>query len=134
MESEGDNVLRGTPQRDSLSGSGGDDRLYGEGAKDRLYGDSGHDRVFGGPGPDQIYSGQGSDRVRAGDADDFVNVLDETANDYVNCGGGTFDEAYGDVGDTYENCENTVSITITELSASPQKLGPEELQQQASEN
>ena len=130
----GDDVLRGTPQRDSLSGGGGDDRLYGLRAKDRLYGNSGDDRMFGGPGPDQIYSGQGSDRVRAGGADDFVNVLDESDNDHVICGGGTFDEVYGDGGDTFDpSCENQARITITKGAASPQKLGPEELRQLASE-
>jgi Ca2+-binding RTX toxin-like protein len=131
---DGDNVIKGTPQRDSLSGGGGDDRLYGYGAKDRLYGDSGNDRAFGGGGPDQIYSGQGSDRVRAGGGDDFINVLDETANDHVDCGGGTFDEVYGDGGDTYDpNCENQFSIIVTKMSSNPQKLGPEELRRLASE-
>jgi Ca2+-binding RTX toxin-like protein len=118
-------VLKGTPQKDTLSGGGGNDRLYG---------DSGSDRVFGGRGPDQLYSGQGQDRIFAGTHDDFINVLDETANDYVDCGGGDFDEVYGDGGDTFEpNCENQVQITITKAAANPQTLGPEELRQLASE-
>jgi hypothetical protein len=111
----GDDVIEGTPFRDTLSGGGGDDRIYGKGRRDRLYGDSGADKVFGNTGPDQLFTGQGVDRVFGDGGDDFLNTLDERIDTVIDCGAGVGDEAYVDldeVDNVAPNCEGVVAANI----------------------
>jgi Ca2+-binding RTX toxin-like protein len=129
-----DDVIKGTPDRDSLSGGGGDDRLYGREQRDRVYGDSGADEAYGGRGPDQLFGGQGPDIVFGGPGDDFINVVDERKDTVIDCGAGDFDEVYGDAedfeGTNLENCEHINLITIEPASAAgitPERLTPQTL-------
>jgi len=126
----GDDVLRGTAQRDTLAGGGGDDLLYGFARRDRLYGDSGADRVRGNSGPDQLFGGQGFDRVFGAAGDDFINVLDER-KDVVECGTG-FDEVYADPQDQVRRASvgGRCEAVFRAQAAPPQNagtLGPADL-------
>lgn len=69
---EGDDVLRGTPERDFICGLGGDDVIFGFGGDDRIDGGDGDDRIYGGPGDDSLVAGQGTDVVYGGDGDDEI--------------------------------------------------------------
>ncbi|MBD2460094.1 hypothetical protein H6G89_03455 [Oscillatoria sp. FACHB-1407] len=55
------NVLRGTPERDSLLGLGGNDRLFGFQQNDTLGGGDGNDLLNGGTGGDRLSGGRGND-------------------------------------------------------------------------
>lgn len=102
----GNDTIRGTNQQDRLAGGFGNDDIFGFGSGDQLYGDSGNDELFGGDGADQLYGGRGADRVDAGAGNDFVNVVDESGEDSVNCGPGANDRVAADEGDTVRaNCE-----------------------------
>jgi Ca2+-binding RTX toxin-like protein len=53
----GDDVLRGTNQRDTLEGGGGDDVLIGLAARDFMAGGTGKDTLEGGRGNDVVLGG-----------------------------------------------------------------------------
>jgi Ca2+-binding RTX toxin-like protein len=85
---EGDDVLRGTPERDVIWGGGGDDLIYGS---------LGNDLICGGPGSDQIHGGRGNDEVDGGKGDgDQVNG--DLGDDKILGGVGARDEVAGDLG------------------------------------
>jgi Ca2+-binding RTX toxin-like protein len=104
---DGDDKLRGTPQRDVIWGGLGDDEIVAS---------LGNDLVCGGPGADLLHGGRGNDRVDggAGDADIVVGDLgddelfggpgngDEVAGslgiDIINGGPGSNDLVHGDYG------------------------------------
>jgi hypothetical protein len=107
----GPDTLRGTNEADTLNGRGGADEIYARGGadlliggddKDRLYGQDGNDTLKGGFGGElALRGGAGNDVVRGdlggdtmtGDAgDDTMLAGDDTARDFINCGGG-FDVA-----------------------------------------
>jgi len=68
----GDIMLRGTDDRNVLTGNSGDNRIYGEGAGDTIYGGSGDDYLSGGTGWDTIYGGDGADKIWGGDQNDIL--------------------------------------------------------------
>jgi Ca2+-binding RTX toxin-like protein len=84
---EGDDVLRGTPERDVIWGGGGDDKIYGS---------LGNDLVCGGPGNDLIHGGRGNDEVDGGAGTD--EVVGDLGDDKVMGGAGPEDEVAGDLG------------------------------------
>jgi Ca2+-binding RTX toxin-like protein len=55
----GDDILHGSRERDTIADGNGDDELYGHKEKDRLYGDSGADYLDGGNGNDKLFGGLG---------------------------------------------------------------------------
>lgn len=74
------NMVHGTNEDDSLSGTDGRDRLFGHAGHDDITGGLGDDRYFGGAGHDWMYDldggddvmfgGEGSDAMRPGPGDD----------------------------------------------------------------
>ena len=81
-DTNGDDLILGTPEQDTLNGFQGKDRLFGlaggdlisggEG-DDLLQGDAGDDRLFGNAGRDILSGGQGLDSLTGGeDADIFI--------------------------------------------------------------
>jgi len=86
--SEGDDVLRGTPERDVIWGGGGDDTILGS---------LGNDVLCGGPGADLIHGGRGNDLVDGG-AGDSDRVIGDLGDDKVIGGAGDYDEAAGSLG------------------------------------
>lgn len=77
---EGDDVILGTPNVDTIHGLGGDDVICGLGGgtgsttplnMDLIYGDAGNDRLIGSPGNDALLGGPGSDRIEAGSGGDL---------------------------------------------------------------
>lgn len=78
--------LQGTAHDDILIGSAGDDDLDGLGGNDELHGYDGRDLLTGGTGDDRIHS-----------VDAF--------RDDIDCGQGSYDEAFHNVGDSWQDCE-----------------------------
>lgn len=86
--SDGDDVLRGTPERDVIWGGKGDDTIYGS---------LGNDLLCGGAGADLIHGGRGNDEVDGG-AGDGDHAIGDLGDDKVMGGGGARDEVAGDLG------------------------------------
>jgi Ca2+-binding RTX toxin-like protein len=97
--------LIGNAGMDCLAGHGGDDRLSGGLGNDELGDGAGNDSVHGGPEWDAILGGAGNDSLYGDDGDDYIVAADGEV-DYVDCGPGSFDEAYVDEIDKVVNCEN----------------------------
>jgi len=133
--SEGDDVLRGTPERDVIWGGGGDDTILGS---------LGNDVLCGGPGSDLIHGGRGNDLADggAGDEDRVIGDLgddklmggpgdrDEVAGslgiDTINGGPGDFDYVHGDYG--YDRIDGgpgkgDVASFATDVGAGPDGRG-----------
>lgn len=77
---EGDDVILGTPNVDTIHGLGGDDVICGLGGgtgrpsgtdQDRIFGDAGNDRLLGSAGSEIFLGGDGSDAIEAGAGRDF---------------------------------------------------------------
>jgi Ca2+-binding RTX toxin-like protein len=103
---DGNDVLRGTPERDVIFGGGGDDEILGSLGNDLLCGGLGDDLIHGGRGNDEVDGGAGTDRVIGDLGDDKVmggrGNADEVAGslgiDTLNGGPGEFDLVHGDYG------------------------------------
>jgi len=99
-------VVRGTPFLDYMSGGDGNDSVFGFGGRDSINAGSGNDRINGGGGPDAISGdvgddilfgeggndhldpGRGKDRVFAGPGDDIVSSSRDGKRDVIFCGPG----------------------------------------------
>jgi len=77
----GDDVIVGTPHRDSIRGLAGADTLLGRSGndairgnpgRDEIYGANGHDFLLGDRGNDVVFGGNLSDEVTGGDGDDIL--------------------------------------------------------------
>src|SRR4249919_2998739 len=101
--SEGDDLLRGTPDRDVIWGAGGDDTIHGglgndladggTGDRDRVIGDLGDDKLIGGPGDyDEVAGSLGIDTVSGGPGD-FDYVHGDYGYDRMDGGPGSHDMA-----------------------------------------
>ncbi len=103
---DGNDVLRGTPERDVIYGGKGDDEIFGSLGNDLLCGGPGDDVIHGGRGNDEVYGEGGTDRVIGDLGDDKVTggpgEYDEVAGglgiDTINGGPGSFDLVHGDYG------------------------------------
>lgn len=122
----GNNTIVGSSEKDRLAGGGGNDDITGLRSGDQLYGDSGNDDLHGNRGLDQLYGGRGADDVFAGPGNDFVNVVDESGADFVNCGPGDNDRVAADHFDfVRENCEfvdffdDDIPFNPTRMTAGP---------------
>ncbi len=85
---DGDDVLRGTPERDVIWGGLGDDEIHGS---------LGNDLICGGPGADLLYGGRGNDEVDGGAGDDD-RVIGDLGDDKLLGGPGDGDEVAGSLG------------------------------------
>jgi len=85
---EGDDLLRGTPERDVIWGGGGDDTILGS---------LGNDLLCGGPGADLVHGGRGND-VADGGAGDGDRVIGDLGDDQLMGGPGDHDEVAGSLG------------------------------------
>jgi len=85
---EGDDVLRGTPERDVIWGGGGDDEISGS---------LGNDVLCGGPGADLIHGGRGNDLADGG-AGAGDRVIGDLGDDKLLGGPGDYDEVAGSLG------------------------------------
>jgi Ca2+-binding RTX toxin-like protein len=84
---DGDDVLRGTPQSDVIWAGPGNDVIYGG---------LGNDVVCGGPGDDLIHGGRGNDTLDGGPGTD--RVFGDLGDDKVLGGPGDRDEVSGGLG------------------------------------
>ncbi|MFL5834451.1 MAG: calcium-binding protein [Solirubrobacterales bacterium] len=85
---DGDDDLRGTPERDVIWAGNGDDVVFGS---------LGNDLICGGPGTDEMHGGRGNDEV-FGDAGDEDQVNGNLGDDKILGGPGARDEVAGDLG------------------------------------
>jgi Ca2+-binding RTX toxin-like protein len=85
---DGDDFIRGTPDRDVIWAGKGDDTILGS---------LGNDLICGGPGADLIHGGRGNDEIDGG-AGDGDRVIGDLGDDKVLGGGGAGDEVAGDLG------------------------------------
>lgn len=76
----GNDVLTGTPERDSMQGLGGADVMRGLGSNDFVNGDAGDDDLWGGSGSDTVSGGAGDDELYGGDGPDRMNDGPRTAH------------------------------------------------------
>jgi len=76
-------VLLGTSDADTLTGSDGDDRIYAGAGDDTLIGKGGNDRLYGGVGGDTMSGGAGNDRYTVGSTRDVVIELADEGIDTV---------------------------------------------------
>lgn len=70
----GDDLLQGTPNRDTIRGFTGDDTISGLGGNDRLLGEAGNDRLVGEAGNDALLGGTGSDILDGGTGNDVITT------------------------------------------------------------
>ena len=85
---DGNDDLRGTPERDVIFAGKGDDVVFGS---------LGNDLICGGPGTDEMHGGRGNDEV-FGDAGDEDQVNGNLGDDKILGGPGARDEVAGDLG------------------------------------
>jgi hypothetical protein len=100
----GDDVIYGTPRKDTLGGLAGNDRLFGLGGNDELNGGRGKDRLFGGSGDDKLTGDGGVDQFNGGKGNDTIQARDGK-RETVDCGAGPKDAATVDRVDSVKGCE-----------------------------
>lgn len=91
----GKDTLRGTNRPDMIIGYGGDDVIESGAADDCVAGTAGNDRIELGAGHDVSDGGTGNDRLQAGPGDDLVRAGD--GDDVVDGGDGA-DDLFGGSG------------------------------------
>lgn len=69
----GDDVILGTPNPDTINGLGGNDRICGGDRGDTINGGPGDDRIFGFKGSDTLSGGTENDRLVGGKGTDVCN-------------------------------------------------------------
>ncbi|HBE72332.1 MAG TPA: hypothetical protein DDW52_29710, partial [Planctomycetaceae bacterium] len=85
------NVIVGTRDADTLTGTSSNDLIIGLGKNDTINAANGSDFVFGGGGDDTIDGGKHRDFIDAGDGNDVIQVRDNWAEFDTLAGGGGFD-------------------------------------------
>lgn len=114
---EGNDIIQGTEERDTLGGGRGDGELWGYGGDDKLYaaigndtlsGGSGSDVLLGAWGNDTLSGGPGSDQLFGRDGDDSIDDGDDDVGDIVDCGKG-FDTVTVGAEDTVLGCEDVTT-------------------------
>jgi Ca2+-binding RTX toxin-like protein len=91
----GDDLLVGTPLKDTIAGDGGNDTITGVDGADSLMGDAGNDSIAGGAGADTILGGADNDNL-LGDAG-ADSILGGAGTDSI-FGGEDNDTLLGDAG------------------------------------
>lgn len=92
----GDDMIYGGAGADLISGGSGDDTLHGEGGRDTLYGGEGDDVLRGSSARDIIWGGEGDDQVYGGGGNDKIYVSEGADTIHVSSGDDTvvIDPAY----------------------------------------
>jgi RTX calcium-binding nonapeptide repeat (4 copies) len=98
---ENNNVLTGTPSRDTIIPFGGDDTVYALGGNDDVRHSYGNDYLFGGSGADTLRGGFGSDIIWGGPGKDLIDCAYLESRDK----GEAYDIAHADAEDTVVDCE-----------------------------
>lgn len=118
-QSLGTALMLGSKSGETLTGDIGPNQIYGRNGDDTLVGGAGNDHLLdgkgadtldGGPNDDILWDDDGKpgDLLLGGDGNDAIIASDGAAST-IDCGPGTLDYAYYDVGlDTVANCENLV--------------------------
>jgi Ca2+-binding RTX toxin-like protein len=69
---DGDDIMEGDSERNSIYGFGGDDKLIGGAGNDALHGGPGDDELTGGAGNDLLFGSPGEDSFDCGLGDDQI--------------------------------------------------------------
>ncbi len=98
LGSDGNDLMTGLRDSDTLEGGAGDDRLYGKAGNDVLIGSGGNDRLLGGSGNDVLDGGPGNDVLDGGPGDQWVDgaYYDTTVPTNGSCGNDTYLFGRGD--------------------------------------
>jgi Ca2+-binding RTX toxin-like protein len=112
--------IRGTFEKDELTGTPQLDRIYGLGAGDTIAGWRGNDDCYGGSGFDEIRCGRGNDRIDGGFGEDDLFggpgndkiLAADGVEDQVDCGRGDNDTAYVDELDVVDPEQDRICETI----------------------
>jgi Ca2+-binding RTX toxin-like protein len=115
----GDNVLVGTVNADTIDGKGGEDRIAGLAGDDTLLGGAGDDLIEGGDGNDHI-DGGADDDVIFGDAGNDI-LIGGLGNDVIkgNAGNDTFVvTSTADGRDSYDGGDGIDTLDLSGLSQS----------------
>jgi RTX calcium-binding nonapeptide repeat (4 copies) len=99
--SEGNNVLTGTPSRDTINPFAGDDVVYALGGGDDVRHSYGKDYIFGGSGDDTLRGGFDSDIIWGGPGRDLIDCAYLESRDK----GEAYDIAHADWNDVVVDCE-----------------------------
>ncbi|MEX0951403.1 MAG: putative Ig domain-containing protein [Gammaproteobacteria bacterium] len=105
--SEGDDMLSGSNQHDTLIGFGGNDTINGGNGNDRLAGGTGDDALEGGNGRDILYGGTGNDHLSGSNSND--ELFGGAGNDLLYGGNGN-DLLDGGDGNDFLYGENSKDI------------------------
>jgi len=123
----GGGLCVGTPQADTITGSGNVDQIFavegndfvdGWGGNDLIYGNENADTLRGAEQSDVLYGNTGNDSIQAdindtpgskdqsfgGAGNDTIHAEDGNF-DSIDCGAGLLDQAFRDPGDTVTGCE-----------------------------
>lgn len=92
------NIIIGSANDDTLTGTNGADQIYGLGGDDTIYGLAGNDTIMPGSGYDSVY---------AGDGDDVIEMTLDNSFDTVHGGAGH---------DTLSYAAETVGLTVNMAS------------------
>lgn len=95
-ESEGANIIFGTPNNDKLIGTNSLDVIIGLEGNDRIFAKNGDDCIEAGPGNDRIVAGDGNDLIFGDDGND--RIFGGKGDDTIDTGSGN-DRAYGNFGE-----------------------------------
>ena len=97
--------FQGTPDVDTLVGTGADDRIQALASDDILYGAGGNDLLDGGTGADEMQGGEGNDTYLVDDVGDSVVELEAEGTDLV------------ESSITYTLTDNVENLTLTGTEA-----------------
>ncbi len=101
MGLEGDDLIHGWGENDTVDGGDGNDTLYGDGGNDIVSGGSGNDKIYGYTGDDTLSGGSGNDYLSGSTGDDIIlgddghdSLYGGDGDDYLD-GGNDNDTLYG---------------------------------------
>lgn len=101
-------TLRGTPQRDFMSGTDTKDVICARGGGDFASGQNGRDRIRGGPADDTLVGGNGHDVIIGRRGSDKLFSVDGRGGDVLR-GGPGMDRCYGEEHDHFHGCNVVVT-------------------------
>ncbi|MGH2658797.1 MAG: hypothetical protein ACRDHS_03825 [Actinomycetota bacterium] len=99
--------VRGTPERDRITGMNGAQIIYGRGGDDIINGGKGPDVIYGGLGNDRLTTGKGgaTEAAYGGRGNDLLKDYASGQSPGLLVGGPGRDICIGDKHDTFRGCE-----------------------------
>ncbi len=111
----GNDVFKGTPNDDDVSGGVGDDELGGSDGKDTLKGGEGNDDLEGGDDNDDLDGNEGTNTIDGGEGNDIIHSGE--GNNTIDGGGGNKDMV------DYSKAKSGVEVILEEEGSGSAKIG-----------